>query len=386
MQTLDRSSLKRYLVSVLAVSLSIPLTIAVAHFFHGKAPLLFFTVGVVISAAYGGLGPGLLATALSVGIVQSFFQPEMFVLAVAHSNVILFTILGVAVSFILGHLQKTNSALLRANDRLEAARQSLAKHTAALSQANEELQRFAYAVAHDLNTPLRGISALTDLLVQRNAGKLDESSQECAGMIVTRVQRMQSMIKGLLDYAAAVEKPEIRTSVDCNSVVARAIQDLDSAIRQCGAQITVTPLPSIPATESHLLQVFSNLIGNAIKYRPTVRQPQIHISAAEQGDDWVFCVSDNGIGLDMKYAAEIFGMFRRLHGEGQFEGSGIGLALCKIVIQRHGGRIWVESEIGKGCRFFFALPGNNSPALPERKPSRLEEAANQAKTAVANRT
>ena len=385
MLTLDRSSLKRYLVSILAVSIAIPLTIAVAHFFHGKAPLLFFTVGVVISAAYGGLGPGLLATALSVGIVQSFFQPEMFVLAVAHSNVILFTILGVAVSFILGHLQKTNSALLRANDRLEAAHESLARHTAALSQANEELQRFAYAVAHDLNTPLRGISALTDLLVQRNAGKLDESSEECAAMIITRVQRMQSMIKGLLDYASAVEKPEIRTSVDCNAVVARAMQDLESAIRQCSAQITGTPLPSIPATESHLLQVFSNLIGNAIKYRPSVRQPQIHISAAEQGDDWVFCVSDNGIGLDMKYADEIFGMFRRLHGEGQFEGSGIGLALCKIVIERHGGRIWVESEIGKGCRFFFALPGNSSRDL-ERKPSRAEEGASQAKTATANRT
>jgi chemotaxis family two-component system sensor kinase Cph1 len=117
-------------------------------------------------------------------------------------------------------------------------------------------------------------------------------------------------------------------------------------------------------TESQLVQVFSNWISNATKYCPSVRQPQIHISASERGDDWVFCVRDNGIGLDMKSADDIFVLFKRLHGEGQFEGSGIGLALCKPVIQRHGGRIWVESEVGKGC--FFTLPkGIGSQTLTE---------------------
>jgi light-regulated signal transduction histidine kinase (bacteriophytochrome) len=194
------------------------------------------------------------------------------------------------------------------------------------------------------------------LLVQRNAEKLDDSSKECAGMIVNRVQRMQSMIKGLLDYAAAVEKPEERAVVDCNELVTRALQDLDSSVKDCGAQITVDSLPSVPATESHLVQVFSNLIGNGIKYRPSIRIPQIHISAIEKESEWVFCVTDNGIGLDMKYAKDIFGMFKRLHNEDEYEGSGIGLALSKIVIERHGGRIWVESELGKGSRFLFTLP------------------------------
>jgi signal transduction histidine kinase len=356
MQRLRRSSLARYLVSVVLVFIATLLTIAIAKYFGGRAPLIFFVAAVVFSAAYGGLGPGLLATVLSVGIVQAFLNPEMLVLTVAHSNVVLFGVLGIGISLILGRLQTANVALSTAKTHLQVVNENLANRTESLSQANEELQRFAYAVAHDLNAPLRGISALTELLVQRNAEKLDDSSKECAGMIVNRVQRMQSMIKGLLDYAAAVEKPEERAIVDCNELVTRALQDLDSSVKGCGAQISLDPLPSVPATESHLVQVFSNLISNGIKYRPSIRFPQIHISAIEKESEWVFCVTDNGIGLDMKYAKDIFGMFKRLHNEDEYEGSGIGLALSKIVIERHGGRIWVESELGKGSRFLFTLP------------------------------
>jgi signal transduction histidine kinase len=381
MLRLERSGLKRYLVSVLSVSAAILLTIAIAPYFQGKAPLFFFTVAVVISAAYGGAGPGLLATALSIGIVQAFFKPEMFVLAVPHSNLILFSILGVGITLILGRLQSANKALSIAKVNLQVVNENLANRTESLSQANQELQRFAYALAHDLNTPLRGISTLTELLVQRNAGKLDESSKECAAMIVNRIQRMQSMIKGLLDCAAAVEKPEERTDVDCNVLVERAVQDLDSAIKECGAQITVDPLPAVPATESHLLQVFSNLISNGIKYRPSVRIPQIHISTIERDSEWVFCVADNGIGLDMKYAKDIFGMFQRLHDESEYEGSGIGLALSKIVIERHGGRIWVESELGKGSRFLFTLPKRSAGQAARQPKAAPPEKVAQAQSA-----
>ena len=369
----DRAGLKRYSGSIVSVVAAAILTIAIEPLFHGKAPLFFFTVAAVLSAAYGGVGPGLLATGLGVGIILSFFNPEVLVLSVAHSSLILFAVLGVGMSLILGHLQKTNAALSRAKEHLDVANRSLSERTEALSQANEELQRFAYALAHDLNTPLRAISALTDLLVARNAERLDESSKECAGLIANKVQRMQALIKQLLDYAAVTEKPEerispeARTSVDCNAVVEQAKQDLDSAIKQSGARVTVAQLPSLPMTESQLVQVFSNLIGNAIKYRLGVRQPHIRISAVEQGNEWVFCVSDNGIGLDMRYADEIFGMFRRLHGDGQYEGSGIGLALCKTVVQRHGGRIWVESEVGKGSRFFFTMPRGIGDQMPQNQ-------------------
>jgi light-regulated signal transduction histidine kinase (bacteriophytochrome) len=351
--------------------------------------LFFFTVAVILSAAYGSIGPGLLATALSIGILLSLFPHEIFVLALARSSLtlslMLFAVIGVAVSIVTGTLHKTNATLVRAKHQLEIANEKLSERTEVLSQANEQLRHFAYALAHDLNTPLRGISALTDLLVQRNAEKLDENSKECAGLIVDKVQRMQSMIKGLLDYAAAVEKPDGRAPTDCNAVVKRAIQDLDSVIETSGAQVTFDPLPAVRATESHLVQVFSNLISNAIKYRPSARKPQIRISAREDGANWCFCVSDNGIGLDMKYADEIFGMFKRLHGSGEYEGSGIGLSLCKMVIQRHGGRIWVESELGKGSNFFFTLPkGIEERSENPRKPIVKERAPDRAKRAAGN--
>ncbi len=351
----DHPPLRRYAVAILSAAAASLATIGVASFLHGKAPLLFFAIAVLVSAAYGGLGPGLLVTALSIAIVELFFHPEMFLLSIPHANVILLAILGVGMSAVLGRLHTAHEALKGAKNDLESANQVLAHRTESLAQSNEELQRFAYALAHDLNTPLRGISALTELLVERNAAGLDENSKECAGMIVSGVQRMQSMIKGLLEYAAAVEKPGLQDSIDCNALVRRAIEDLGPAIEESGAQITIDPLPSVPAVEGHLLQVFSNLISNGIKYRPGVRVPHIKISATDANDEWIFCVADNGIGLDMKNASKIFGMFQRLH-EGEYEGNGIGLALCKIVIERHGGRIWVESELGRGARFYFAMP------------------------------
>ncbi len=359
---LDRSSLTRYAVAVLSATVAAGLTAAIEPFFQGKAPLFFFIVAALVSAAFGGLGPGLVATGLGFAIIAVFFQPQLLFLSVAHSSLIVFGVLGVGISVVMGHLRRNNAALVLAKENLESANEKLTERSKALAQANEELQRFAYALAHDLTTPLRGISTLTELLVHRNIETLDESSKECAQMIVRRVQRTLSMIKGLLDYAAAGEEPEERVLVDCNDLVNRAMEDLDSAIKECGAEITVDPLPLIPAKGSHLVQVFSNLMSNALKYRPSVRRPQIHISASERRDDWVFCVSDNGIGLDMQYADEIFGMFRRLHRDESYPGNGIGLALCKMIVERHGGRIWVESEIGRGCRFFFTIPKKDEPA------------------------
>ena len=368
---LDRSSLKRYAVAVLSAGAAAALTAAIEPFFHGKEPLFFFIVAALVSAAFGGLGPGLAATALGLAIAGVFFQPDVLVLSMAHSSLIVLVVLGVGISVVMGHLRRNNAALVLTKQRLESANEKLSERSKALAQANEELQRFAYALAHDLSTPLRGISALTELLVHRNRELLDESSKECAQMIVSRVQRTLSMIKGLLDYAAAGDQQEGRALVNCNDLVKRALEDLDSAIKECGAEIAVDPLPSVPATGSHLVQVFSNLISNAIKYRPSVRQPQVQISASERGDDWAFCVRDNGIGLDMQHADEIFGMFRRLHRDDSYPGSGIGLALCKMIVERHNGRIWVESELGKGCRFYFTIPKKGEPSANGNAPKAL---------------
>ena len=360
--------LNRYVASALGVAAAAVLTFATRPLFGGKVPLFVFTIAVILSASYGGLPAGLLATALSGCVVLSLFQEN--VLVMAHSSLALFALVGVVASVFIERLHRMNAALARSKVEVEAAKERISEHTEALRcvnekllertealfKTNEELQCFAYALAHDLHAPLRGISALTELLVHRNAEKLDDSSQECAALIVNKVRQMQSMIHGLLDYAAAVDKPDERVATDVSGIVARAIQELDSAIEATNARITWDALPAVYATDVLLVRVFSNLIGNAIKYCPRGRNPEVHISAAEQSGDWVFCVHDNGIGLDMKYAEDIFGMFRRLHTAGEFEGNGIGLAVCKMVIQRHGGRIWVESEVGKGCRFLFTLP------------------------------
>jgi light-regulated signal transduction histidine kinase (bacteriophytochrome) len=348
--------LKRYGLTLASVATAAVLTTLIEPLFNGKAPLFFFVLSAFVSAAYGGAAAGLLAT-LAGGLVATLlFQPQAMVLTVPHSGIVLFLLLGVVSSLIIGHFQKTNAALSQASDGLMKANEELSQRTQELILANEELQRFAYSLAHDLTTPLRGISTLTDLLVQRNVATLDEDSREVAQMIVSRVGRMISMVRGLLDYASAVEKPEAATLVDCNVVVNQAMSDLEPVIKETGAQISVEKLPSLPAHARHLEQVFSNLISNALKYRPSVRKPEIHIWAEEKDSAWTFGVSDNGIGIDMKYANDVFGMFRRLHAEDQYQGTGIGLALCKIIVQRHGGRIWVESELGKGSRFLFTLP------------------------------
>ena len=357
---LQRRGFAQYVTSILLVVTATVLTGAVKPFFNGKAPLFFFTIAVILSAGYGGMGTGLLATALSLGIALFFFQDHVLVLA--QSSLLLFAVIGVAITLVIGKLRGLNAALVQARNQLQVANNELrlvndqlSRHTAALSHTNEELQHFAYALAHDLRNPLRTVGALTELVIHNNAEKLDASSREFAGMIVTGVKRMESLIQSLLDYAAAVDCHEDPVETDCNTVVNRVLQDLHFMIATSGAVVTINPLPVVHMGESHLRQVFLNLIGNAIKYRG-IQPPQIHISATATRPDWLFAVRDNGIGIDTKHAEDIFGMFRRLHAAHQYEGSGIGLALCKAVIQRYGGQIWVESIPGNGSTFRFTLP------------------------------
>ena len=163
------------------------------------------------------------------------------------------------------------------------------------------------------------------------------------------------MVRALLDYASAVNSHDDQVVTDCNTIVQQVLGDLQFEIETTGTVVRFDPLPAVQVNETHLVQLFFNLIGNGIKYR-SAQEPKIHISVEDEGSDWIFAVSDNGIGLDIRYAEDIFGMFKRLHTPNRYEGSGVGLALCKAVIERHGGKIWVESEPGKGATFFFTLP------------------------------
>ena len=382
LQPVEHSLLKRLLISVVAVVIAILLTFAIKPLFGGKAPLAFFTIAVVLTAAYGGLWAGICTTLLSVALVSWLFEYPTSLLLASQSGVTLLGVIGVVISVVMGLLHKSNAEAARAGDQLRQANEQLSQRTEELSRSNEELERFAHALSHDLRAPLQNINALTSLLLRRNDKALDAESKECAHLIVSGAQRMEEMIKGLLDYASATSVDQHHTiATDCNAVIERVLQDLRYVIEASGAVVTFSALPVVHAHEDRLVRVFSNIITNAIKYRGE-RPPEIQISGIDRGQEYLFSVKDNGIGINMRYADQIFEMFKRLHTAEEYEGTGIGLAVCKAVIDRHGGRIWVESEPCKGSTFFFTLPKRvRDESAGLRKPIAMEGRSHRARAA-----
>ena len=229
-----------------------------------------------------------------------------------------------------------------------------------LQTTNAELQEFAYALTHDLQEPLRMVVTFTQLLAREHVGKLGEDADKYISYSVEGALRIEALVKGLLNYWEVTERDRDRLSpVDCNHVLSQTLLSRQTAIQQSGATVTSDPLPTVVAKEVMLTQLFQNLIGNSIKYRGEAT-PTIHISAARTAEGWLFSVRDNGIGIDPADAERVFGMFKRLHGK-EIPGTGIGLALCRKVVERHGGRIWVESEAGQGAVFKFTIPTEGPP-------------------------
>lgn len=226
----------------------------------------------------------------------------------------------------------------------------------ALRRANADLESFSFAAAHDLQEPLRMVTSYTQLLARRFEGKLDEDARELMDTVITGAKRISLLIQDLLSYTSvsrSMEQPKER--VDLNRALQRALEHLSDAIAGTSASITSAPLPRISGYEAHFVQVFQNLIGNAIKYRASA-PPQIRIDAERKGLDWIVSAQDNGIGIDPEYHKQIFGVFKRLHSQ-QIPGTGIGLAICQRVVERHGGQIWVQSAgTGQGSTFCFSLP------------------------------
>ena len=230
-----------------------------------------------------------------------------------------------------------------------------ARQAALLARTNAELEHFAYAASHDLREPLRTITAYAQLLKRLNGSHLDAQSIECLQFIVDGSHRMTQLIDALLAYSKAGETGE-RTlgPVRSEQVLTRALDSLRSAIQENDAVVTHDALPTVLGEEIAVEQLFQNLIGNALKYRRE-EAPRVHVSAKQQGDEWVFAVSDNGQGIAPQFQSQVFELFKRLHGR-DYPGTGIGLATCKKIVERHGGRIWLESEAGCGSTFFFTLP------------------------------
>jgi PAS domain S-box-containing protein len=224
-----------------------------------------------------------------------------------------------------------------------------------LRRSNEELQQFAYVASHDLQEPLRMVTSYLQLVEDRYADKLDDEGREFIGYAVDGASRMKSLINDLLTHSRVQTNRERFVPVAMNDVLQRVLHNLNAKIQETGAEIDCDDLPEVLGNATMLDQLMQNLISNAMKFK-SEQPPRIYIGVRRERSEWVFCVQDNGIGIDPKYAERIFVIFQRLHSRSKYTGTGIGLAICKKVIERHHGRIWVESEKGKGATFYFSLP------------------------------
>lgn len=251
----------------------------------------------------------------------------------------------------LGQLQEANTELASLNAELEAR---VDARTLDLKQANEELQQFAYVASHDLQEPLRTITSFTQLLSTRYMGKLDEDADEFMGYIVSSSRRMTDLINGLLAVVRLRKTGHQTTPVSFETLLHEAEISLQALIRESETQIDHGPLPALVVDRVQFSQVLQNLISNAIKYRRE-DAPRIRIEANRDMSNWVFSVSDNGRGFNQQFAERIFGLFQRLHGR-EIEGTGMGLAISRRIVERHGGRIWAEGKEGIGSTFYFSLP------------------------------
>jgi len=233
--------------------------------------------------------------------------------------------------------------------------EKLIKYAVELERSNKELELFASLASHDLQEPLRAVSGFAQLLQKRYKDKLDRKAGEFISYIVEGADRMNQLIRDLLDYSRVTARGDPFVPVDCNNAIKAALANLRLAIEESRAAVIFDPLPVVSADPGQIIRLFQNLIGNAIKYRGD-SGPAIQVSAKREGDEWVFSVADNGIGIEAQYYSRIFQIFQRLHKRDEYPGTGIGLAVCKKIIDRHGGRIWVESVPGKGSVFYFTIP------------------------------
>lgn len=259
------------------------------------------------------------------------------------------------------HLSRLTLCVRRALDEVRLheerarAQEELAHKVEELARSNRDLEQFAYVASHDLQEPLRMVAAYTQLLAQRYQGKLDSEADKFIGYAVEGAVRMQALVQDLLAFSRVGKNGGARKAVAGNAAVRAAEQNLAAAIQETGAVISHAPLPEVSSDHLHLVQLFQNLIGNAIKFRG-LQPPLISISAQRKGEQWEFAVSDNGIGIAPEHREVIFVIFQRLHTRTEYPGNGVGLAICKKIVEQHGGKIWVESEPGKGAIFRFTLP------------------------------
>jgi signal transduction histidine kinase len=372
----------RYGIALAAMALASALTLAVRHL-----PLIVvlgigrtaFVLAAMAAAWWGGYGPGILASLTAVLYAPSLVFNHRTLADTNFSQMALLLVISVLVSRVASVRGKVEAALRSANEKLdervrertaelERANRALREHQALLlkqaedlGRSNVDLQQFAYIASHDLQEPLRMISIYGQILGERYHGKLDADADRFLAFVIEGVRRMDTMIRDLLSYSRAVHADSSDTeSFGAAYAVDTAIANLEAAIEESGAVIERGELPAVVHNRVQLTQIFQNLISNSVKYRGA-DPPIVAISAAQDGVDWVFSVKDNGLGIDPEHGNTVFDPFKRLHGR-EYPGTGVGLAICRRIVERHGGRIWVESAAGQGANFSFTIPCEKKPA------------------------
>lgn len=404
----------QYIVALLTTMVALIVTSEVVMLYARYTFLLPVAVAL-FSAWLGGAGPGLASIALSILFISYNVMPPRASFAVDQpvdiAGLVAFTIVSLFMVSLaatrrraLDRLSEANQSLsqqmierehaaqairalneeldmrvrertrelenalqkLKASDEdLRSANQALAKHAENLVKTNAELERFAYVSSHDLREPLRMVTSYLRLLSRRYMATLEPEAQEFIGYAVEGADRMDQLVRDLLEYGRLGERSKKLAEVDCNEVFDECVRTLHEAIVEADAVITSDTLPIITADKTQIGQLFQNLIANAVKFR-SKEMPRIHVSAAAKSGESVFSVADNGIGIEPQYLERVFVIFQRLHTRSEYPGTGIGLAICKKIVDGHGGKIWAESEPGKGSTFFFTLPiSSASPAIKD---------------------
>ena len=379
-----RSTALRYAAAVANVALALAVGVTLAPVLEGELPFVPFFVATAATGLFGGLGPSLLSTVLSflAGMVFVIRPDHKWWTATPHNIAVFLTYLLGALTIVIissamhrarerailrqieleremSERVQAEEALRKAHDELELRVQ---ERTAELARSNAELQQFAYVASHDLQEPLRMVSNFTQLLAERYDAKLDSDGREFIAFAVEGATRMQTLVQDLLSLSRVGTRGRNLEMVRLDQAVDRAVANLEFSIQETGASVTHDELPEVMADSSQMMQLFQNLIGNGIKFKGA-EPPRVHITASRNGKEWTFSVRDNGIGFEPQYADRIFSVFQRLHSRDEYQGNGIGLSICRKIVERHQGRIWAESIPGSGATFYFTMPAAGPPPV-----------------------